>query len=650
MNRTVFYALMLLSLELNAQNDSIGNLNEVVVTANRFQQKQNNTGKVISVITQKEIQSTPYQSVAEILNRQVGISIVGSNNAPGTNNDIYVRGSATGNALILLNGNPIFDASTIRSTFDINFIPLSTIERIEILKGGQSTVYGSDAMAGVINIITKKEINKKNQSTFEISNASYGTVAANANTMGSIKTLNYMAGYQRFQSAGFSSALDTTNKQGFDKDEMKQDAANICLGSAIKKNLSWHVAGNWSQYQNDLDETAFEDAKDFTVKNHQLTISGGLTKKMEFGEMHLNYNFNQLKRNYLDDSLYLNGFTTFMQSDYKGNGSFVEWYGNFKLHKHLTLFTSFDHRWQNTDQYYFSKSSYGDYATSLSSDSAKINISSISSSLVYNSEKGLNIELGGRINTHSMYGNNLTYTFNPSYLVNNKWKFAFNLSSAFKAPTLYQLYDGFSGQPNLKPETSVNTELAISFIGTQHFNLNAVGFIRNTKNGIDYDYINYKYYNYNSKQERGIELESRYQFKKWNAYLNYTYVNGNVNAQNFVYNPATYGYDVKGDTTYAYLTRIPKNTLNLHVSYQFNEKLKIAVFEKIVDQRFEPQFMSAPIEMPGFQLTDLHIQYNLNKKITVNAGLKNIFNKQYQEVYGYATRGRNFVVAARIRL
>ncbi len=339
-----------------------------------------------------------------------------------------------------------------------------------------------------------------------------------------------------------------------------------------------------------------------------------------------------------------------MHSDYKGNGSFVEWYGNFKLHKHLTLFTSFDHRWQNTDQYYFSKSSYGDYATSLSSDSAKINISSISSSLVYNTEKGFNVELGGRINTHSMYGNNLTYTFNPSYLVNNKWKFAFNLSSAFKAPTLYQLYDGFSGQPNLKPETSVNTELAISFIGTQHFNLSAVGFIRNTKNGIDYDYINYKYYNYNSKQEHGIELESRYQFKKWNASFNYTYVNGNVNAQNFIYNPATYVYDVKGDTTYAYLTRIPKNTLNLHVSYQFNEKLQIAVFEKIVDQRFEPQYMSAPIEMPGFQLTDFHIQYNINKKITVNAGLKNIFNKQYQEVYGYATRGRNYIIGVRVGL
>jgi vitamin B12 transporter len=90
--------------------------------------------------------------------------------------------------------------------------------------------------------------------------------------------------------------------------------------------------------------------------------------------------------------------------------------------------------------------------------------------------------------------------------------------------------------------------------------------------------------------------------------------------------------------------------LNLHVSYQFNEKLQIAVFEKIVDQRFEPQYMSAPIEMPGFQLTELHIQYNLNKKITVNAGLKNIFNKQYQEVYGYATRGRNYIIGVRVGL
>jgi vitamin B12 transporter len=70
----------------------------------------------------------------------------------------------------------------------------------------------------------------------------------------------------------------------------------------------------------------------------------------------------------------------------------------------------------------------------------------------------------------------------------------------------------------------------------------------------------------------------------------------------------------------------------------------------MVDKRFEPQFMSAPTEMPGFQLTDLHLQYSINKQITIQSGLKNIFNKQYQEVYGYAARGRNYVVGVRVGL
>ena len=648
MNKVFIAFFMLITLSSAAQTDSVRTIDEVIITANRFPQKQLNTGKVMTVVTQREIASSPYQSLAEILNRQVGLSIVGSNNSPGTNMDIYVRGAATGNALILLNGNPIFDPSTIRSTFDINFIPLSTIERIEILKGGQSTIYGSDAMAGVINIITKTQIKGKRQSNLEFSNASYGTLSANANTMGSIKNLQYMVGYQQMKSTGFSSAIDSTGKNAFDKDGMRQQAANFWLGSLINKHLKWHLGANWSKYKNDLDETAYEDAKDFTVKNQNLNLSGGITHTMKSGEMHVNYNFNSAVRNYLDDSLFLNGFTNFMQSDYTGRSSFAEWYGNFKLHKNLTLFSSIDHKWQNTDQYYFSTSSYGDYSSKLSSDSAKINISSISSSLVYNNDKGLNIEFGGRLNAHSMYGKNFTYTFNPSYVLNNKWKFAFNLSSAFKAPTLYQLYDGFSGQPNLKPETSTNKEFAVSYLGIENLVTRIVGFERNTKNGIDYDYINYKYYNYNSKTEKGIEVDANYIQKKWSTSINYTFVTGNLTAQNFIYNPSSYGYDAKGDTTYAYLTRIPKNTLNISFSYQINQQFQISLFQKIVDKRFEPQYMSAPIEMPGFQLTDLHLQYLLNKHITFTAGLKNIFNKKYQEVYGYATRGRNYVVGVRI--
>jgi vitamin B12 transporter len=163
MTKKIAMACLLLSfLGANAQSDSTTKgLNEIVVTANRFPQKQLMTGKVMTVITRKDIEESPFTQVGELLNRQAGINVIGSNNAPGANPDLYMRGAGTGNVLVLVDGNPAYDASTIRSTFDLNFIPLGEIERIEILKGGQSTVYGSDAVAGVINIITKKMREKK---------------------------------------------------------------------------------------------------------------------------------------------------------------------------------------------------------------------------------------------------------------------------------------------------------------------------------------------------------------------------------------------------------------------------------------------------------------------------------------------------------
>jgi len=148
--------MVLTSKMMFAQKDtSVRSLDEVIVTANRFPQKQINTGKVITTITRAQIEKTAVQSVGELLNTQSGIHVLGTNNAPGTNPDLYFRGAGTGSVLILVDGNPAYDASTIRSTFDLNFIPLDEIERIEILRGGQSTLYGSDAVAGVINIITK---------------------------------------------------------------------------------------------------------------------------------------------------------------------------------------------------------------------------------------------------------------------------------------------------------------------------------------------------------------------------------------------------------------------------------------------------------------------------------------------------------------
>jgi len=160
MNKSLFMLATALYLfnSIKAQTDSTTkSLDEVIVTANRFPQKQNSTGKVVTIIPRSVIEKSSGIGLGELLNQQAGLSLIGANNTLGTNQDVYMRGAATGNTLILVDGIPVNDASTIANTFDINHLPLENIERIEILKGAQSTLYGSDAVAGVIHIITRKQ-------------------------------------------------------------------------------------------------------------------------------------------------------------------------------------------------------------------------------------------------------------------------------------------------------------------------------------------------------------------------------------------------------------------------------------------------------------------------------------------------------------
>src|SRR5687767_7349626 len=100
--------------------DSAKTLNEVVITATKFPVKQTETGKVITVITQEQLQKNLGKSLPEVLNQQVGIAINGANNTSGTNQSVFIRGASSSNALILLDGVPLYDASGESNVFDIN--------------------------------------------------------------------------------------------------------------------------------------------------------------------------------------------------------------------------------------------------------------------------------------------------------------------------------------------------------------------------------------------------------------------------------------------------------------------------------------------------------------------------------------------------
>ncbi len=640
---------LLISIKAFSQTDSLSaSLEEIVVTANRFPQKQINTGKILTVITREQIEKSPNINLGELLNRQSGLTVIGASNAPGTNPDIYLRGSATGNALILIDGNPATDASTIRSTFDLNFIPLGEIERIEILKGGQSTIYGSDAVAGVINIITKKAAENKTKTTLHLSRGSYQTNQLDLGIYGKLNKIQYKAQMHQLNSKGFSSAADTAVIKSFDNDGMNQRVFRAEIGSTKSSKWEWSTSAQLSKYENDLDQTAYEDAKDSKVANNNLQVNASVTKKINIGSIHANTGLNNNERNYLDDSTDLNGFAKYIKSDFTGRTYFAEVYGVFRLTPTVQLFTGADQRWQNTDQYYFSASEYGDYSSTLSSDSTKITISSFFTSIVYNSKKKLNMEAGLRVNNHSRFGTNMTYTINPSYVWENLLKFSLNISSAFKAPTLYQLYDGYAGQRNLKPETSITTEFAAQLVGLKNINARMVYFNRQIKNGIDYNYSTYKYFNYASQKNHGVELEAGYLGSRSNLNLNYTYNMGTARTTAYSYDPGTYSYIEKGDTSYSNLFRVPIHSINIFGGFQFNKKIFVSIVQRITGKRYEPQFQAPSVLLKPYQTTDLMFQYKIGKKIAIYFSLKNLLNNKYQEVLGFNTRGRNYVVGIRL--
>ena len=123
-----------------SQKDSLNQntLEEVIVTANKVEQKQNGTGKIVSVINAAQMQANAGRSIAQILNEQAGLYLPGSLSNAGTVPSIYMRGASSGRTLILIDGMPVGDPSMISNEFDLNLVPLDQIERVEILKGAQS--------------------------------------------------------------------------------------------------------------------------------------------------------------------------------------------------------------------------------------------------------------------------------------------------------------------------------------------------------------------------------------------------------------------------------------------------------------------------------------------------------------------------------
>jgi vitamin B12 transporter len=648
MTRTIlFFGCILSGVVAYTQEDKPASLDEVVITSNKYPRKQTETGKVLTVISREQLDKSGGKTLSEVLNNISGTTIVGSQSNPGTNQNVSIRGATAGNVLILIDGIPVNDPSVITNYFDLNFFAIDQIERVEILKGGQSTLYGSDAVAGVINVITRKSKNSGLHADLGLSAGSYGTAQTNIglrqNSKRSVLSLQY--GYTT--SKGFSAAYDSTGQHHFDKDGYAQHNITGTWQIALTDKLKANVFGLFSRYKTDIDSSAFTDEKDYTITNQNFQGGAGLAYQIKDGAIKFNYRYNLVKRNYFDDSIF--NAPNYFRSDYQGKTHFFELYGNKKWN-HAELLAGVDYRQNNMSNESISVSAYGPYLSSFPDSLSKMTQVSPYASIILKADKIFNIELGGRWNSHSVYGNNFTYTINPSAFIDNKIKLFTNLYSAFKTPTLYQLFDPFSGNKDLTPERSLNVEGGVQWFVTSNFNLRGVYFYRNTKDAIEYTYsdtVSYiaHYLNVSKKIARGIELDAEYRGKKWNASANYTYTHATL--QSDLDNK---GFPLGRDTTINYLLRMPANVANIAVGMQVFPKFYASANAHIAGQRMEPVYGGSPLPLGSYYTIDLYLEYAATKKCKLYATFRNITDQQYFESLGYNTRRFNWTGGMQLSL
>lgn len=628
MKKNIFIvAAVFISSYTQAQQDSVAkSLDEIIVTANRLQQKQSQTGKVITVIGRDVLDKSSGRTVAQVLNEQAGITINGALNNLGTVQTTFMRGASSGRTLILLDGMPVSDPSQINNEFDLNLLLINDVERIEIARGAQSTLYGSDAVAGVINIITQKQNIKKPfnlKSTISAGNLS--TFRGSIQLYGKAQKLSYNVRFAGISSKGFSTAQDTLGNKDFDRDGYLGTTSSAQVQYQLSEVLSLKSFVQYNQYKTDLDNRIFTDDKDFTQKSNNLNTGIGFNFKNKTVAFAGNYMYSESNRNFLDDSTSVGGFSKFVKDDYFSKNQYVELYATVTLGKGFTLLQGADFRYNSFNNQFLSISSFGPFKSSINDTS--ISQQSMYASLIYNSlNEKLNMEVGGRLNVNSRFGSNYTYTFNPSYTFSKSLRVFGSIATGFKAPSLYQLYS-FAGNSELKPEESINYE-----IGLQHTSKKirhrAVFFYREVKTGLDFDNINFVYYNIPNQIVRGLEYEvSVAPVKNISVTGNYTFLAGNEFVQSRI---------TTKDTAYDYLLRRPAHNFNFNLNYNFGHGFSASLNSKYVSERFDVGgFRKADKILNGYFILSAYAEYKWKEQFKFFADAQNIGNTKFFDLRGF---------------
>lgn len=622
----------------------VNQLQELVISDTKFAQSKEKSGKVITKISAEELQKKSGQSLATVLSSVAGVEINGNQSANGKNLGYYIRGGKNQQVLVLIDGNPVTDASGISFEYDLRLLPVDQVESIEIMKGAASTLYGTGAATAVINIILKKSSKKPLQANAYLnigsnntsSNSKYNGQDFNQgfSVNGTVKKVNYLASINSSESDGMSQIAALENQTN-ENDRFSRVNYMSKIGFKASEKLTLDFFGNYDVLKNDydfsFDNTGFNDTDLNKSNTEQFRFGFSPKYKYNRGEFVINSSFTKLQRDYSE----FNSWTSVIENSlYESRGINLDAFNKYKVTSVFFLVTGVNYQ-------FYDMLSETPYAN-ITREATKFNMIDPYLTGVYTSKFGLNINAGARLNVHSEYGNQVVYNINPSFSFGKDvpLKLLASYSTAYVTPSLYQLYSEF-GNTKLTPEKNATIEAGFE-VGLLNKKLifNAVAFHREQNNsfGFYFDNVTFDSYYINIEginKAKGVETELSYTLNsKFKLNANYTFTQVDKNLDRL----------------------IPKHKANASVDYFASERLFFNVNYQYLDGRKDVYFDgntfgTASVKLGSYQLVNALVKYELVKnRLSIFGSATNILNEDFTENIGYSTRGRNFRLGLNISL
>jgi len=591
-----------LSFSVSGAEQSI---EKITVTANKFEQSINDVLASVNVIDRAEIEASNVRDLPTLLSKQVGFQ-VNPNGGFGQNTGVSLRGTGSGDTLILIDG--VRTGSATLGQKALSNVPLNSIERIEIIKGSRAAIYGSDALAGVINIITRESDNLSVSATF-------GSDAyQNYQVAGSVKSGDVTTAFN----AGFEKTDGFDALQGVAPDEDGYENKNL----GFKVNYTdahygdFKVLGQYSEGFADYDSsfspaTSTVEVGDF--KNYQLAAGWSKNYANQTHSIDIALATDDSDNTFVDFFTGEPATSTFITKRTQ-----IDYNGQYQLSNEFNISGGIN--WYNDDVSHSSEVFVEDNRDVLA----------VFVGAYYDADKIL-ANLTVRQDDDEQFGDETTYTAAAGYRLSEDATFRISQSTGFKAPTFNDLYFPNFGNPDLQPEKSTNRELGLN-VDFDIAQIDVAIFRNDIEDKIDYD-ANFALANINEARYEGFEFSLSQQIFGFDSNLNFAY----LSAEN--------------RETGAELRNVAKRTFNWEVAKQFG------AFDASLDMQYRSDREGVVARLGSYTLWNLAGNYQVNEHIELSLRVENLFDKEYNavdsntdfttgEVYYYNTPERRFFAGA----